>query len=363
MTLQTWQSLCDKKYRLSLRLFLLLNAISALFAIALPLYDQRVFTVPVCAIFATGVLLPLWHRRYPQKKINIPLISLLFGTLWAWHVLIKASAISVDASTFLLVVQLSVLFIGSIAFSNNIAAFLLHSLPVFVTCLWLSDTHSLARLIYTFCLPVLGITIQHVIQRRNDNFARDLMQQLMQEQKALNDLSMLDPLTGLYNRRGLQHKLDSVLAMDGCPRYVLLLDIDHFKAYNDHYGHMMGDKALIRVSAALRDAVHSRDIVARFGGEEFMILINNSDKEYARLAAEHIRKQVYNLKIPHMFNDRVATNVTVSIGMAQLVDGDIDSALARADKALYEAKHLGRNNILISEELSYATDEPALTLQ
>lgn len=363
MTLQTWQSLCDKKYRLSLRLFLLLNAISALFTIALPLYAQLAITLPVCLIFAFGVLLPLWHRSYAKKKMNLQAISLLFGGLWAWHVLLKAGAIHDNLAIFLLVALLTVLFIGSIAFSNNIIAFLLHSLPVFVTCLWLNGGENVLRLVYTFALPVTGIAIQQAIQKRNDNFARNLMHQLLQEQKTLNDLSMLDPLTGLYNRRGMQNKLDSMLALENCPRYILLLDIDHFKAYNDHYGHMMGDQALIRVSAALRDAVHSRDIVARFGGEEFMILINNGDKEYARLAAEHIRQQVYNLKIPHMFNDSVATNVTVSIGIAQLVDGDIEGALARADKALYKAKHMGRNNILISEELRPVAGEPALTLR
>ncbi|MGP3590345.1 GGDEF domain-containing protein [Vagococcus sp. WN89Y] len=348
---------------MSLRLFLLLNAISALFTLAFPLYTQLAFTLPISIIFAMGVLLPIWHRRYPHKKLKLTLISLLFGCLWAWHVLLKARAIHDNISVYLLVALLTVLFIGAIAFSNNILAFLFHALPVFIICLWLNGAEHALRLVYTFALPVLGIAIQHAIQKRNDNFARDLMHQLMQEQKALNDLSMLDPLTGLYNRRGMQNKLDTVLALDGCPRYILLLDIDHFKAYNDHYGHMMGDQALIRVSAALRDAVHSRDIVARFGGEEFMILINNSDKEYARLAAEHIRQQVYNLKIPHMFNERVATNVTVSIGIAQLVEGDIDSALARADKALYEAKHLGRNNILVSEEERPATTPCALTLR
>ncbi|VEB50859.1 diguanylate cyclase [Salmonella enterica subsp. enterica] len=71
--------------------------------------------------------------------------------------------------------------------------------------------------------------------------------------KPLNGLSMLDPLTGLYNRRGLQNRLDTLQAPGSHEHYVLLLDIDHFKAYNDHYGHMMGDQALIRVSAAIRD--------------------------------------------------------------------------------------------------------------
>ena len=339
---------------MSLRLFLLLNAISALFSMLMPLYNLHAVTVPVCAIFTLSAVLPAWHKFYPRSKINITLISLLFGCLWAWHVVLKAKLIGDDASAYLLIALLSVLFIGTIAFSNNVIAFLLHSLPLFVTCLWLNESESCMRLIYSFSLPVIGIAIQHAIQKRNDSFARALMQRLMQERKTLNDLSMLDPLTGLYNRRGLQHKLDNLLAVDDSSRFVLLLDIDHFKAYNDHYGHMMGDQALIRVSAALRDAVRSRDIVARFGGEEFMILLNNIDQDQARMAAEHIRQRVYDLKIPHMFNESVATNVTVSIGIAPLQNNDIDAALTQADKALYEAKHLGRNSILVSGDLQLA---------
>lgn len=134
----------------------------------------------------------------------------------------------------------------------------------------------------------------------------------------------------------------------------MLLDIDHFKAYNDHYGHMMGDQALIRVSAAIRDAVRSRDIVARFGGEEFMVLLTNISLDHARQTAERIRQKVYDLKIPHMFNESVATNVTISIGIAIFEGDELEGALEKADKALYEAKHMGRNNILLSEELHTA---------
>ena len=354
MTAHSWHSLCNKKYSLSLRLFLFLNAASALFSFYLPLYNLHALTAPQCLLFTGSVTLLAWHWRFPAKKLNVPLISVLFGALWAWHVAIKFSGLADPGSPYLLIALISVLFIGSITFSNNIIAFALHSLPVFLCCLWFSEGENTIRMIFSFALPMAGIAIQHVIQSRNDKFALDLMYRLLEEREALNDLSMLDPLTGLYNRRGLQNKIDNLLALDSGARYVLLLDIDHFKAYNDHYGHMMGDQALIRVSAAIRDAVRSRDIVARFGGEEFMILLSNVDLERARMAAERIRQQVYDLKIPHMFNESVATNVTVSIGIAPLTDANIDAALEQADKALYEAKHLGRNNILFSGELKIA---------
>ena len=348
MTVQSWRTLRTKKYQLSLRLFLLLNAVSALFTLVFPLFAVKAVSVPALLILATSTLLLAWHGKYANKKINLPFISIVFGLLWALHIFLKYNALGQNDYYFLLIALLSVLFIGSIAFANNIIAFTLHSLPSVAVCLWLNGSEHGLRIFYFMALPMAGIAIQHVIQKRYDGFAQQLMYKLLEERETLNGLSMLDPLTGLYNRRGLQHRLDTLLALSNSRHFVLLLDIDHFKAYNDHYGHMMGDQALIRVSAAIRNAVRSRDIVARFGGEEFMVLLTNSSEETAWQAAERIRQRVYDLKIPHMFNESVATNVTISIGLTPLIDDNIEQALARADGALYEAKNKGRNIILAS---------------
>lgn len=346
MTAQSWQKHYDKKYQYSLRLFLLLTFISAVFSLVSPLYTPVSFTLPCVLIVILSAALALWHWKFSQRKINIPFISLIFGVLWASHITEKALLLPAPHFNFLVIALLSILFIGAIAFPNNITAFTLHSLPTFIACLFLAEGEQWLRMLYCLTLPIAGITLQNIIQKRSDAFTQGLMDKLLQERNTLNDLSMLDPLTGLYNRRGLQNRLDTLLAVSDSDHHVLLLDIDHFKAYNDHYGHMMGDQALIQVSAAIRNAVRSRDIVARFGGEEFMVLLTNSTTEAASLAAERIRQQVYDLKIPHMFNESVATNVTISIGMTPLMDSDIDGALKRADTALYEAKGQGRNIIL-----------------
>ncbi|MCQ4014959.1 GGDEF domain-containing protein [Klebsiella pneumoniae] len=348
MTAQTWRAHYAKKYQYSLRLFLLLNFISSSLSLVTPLFTVVRFTLPCALIVVCSGLLLLWHWKWPQSKINIPTISLLFGMLWAWHVVTKAMLLTPPHFNYLVIALLSILFIGTIAFSNNITAFTLHSLPTFLACLIMAEGEQWLRMTYCFMLPIAGITLQNIIQKRSDAFTQGLMDKLMHERNTLNDLSMLDPLTGLYNRRGLQNRLDTLLALDGDNHYVLLLDIDHFKAYNDHYGHMMGDQALIRVSAAIRNAVRSRDIVARFGGEEFMVLLTNSSEETAWKTAERIRQRVYDLKIPHMFNESVATNVTISIGLTPLINDNIEQALARADGALYEAKNKGRNIILAS---------------
>lgn len=352
MTAQSWRSLRIKKYQFSLRLFLFLNLTSSLFSMVSPVYHVAAVTLPLLTITIVSAGLLLSHWVWSEKKINIPAISILFGCLWAWHVAIKSPLMHQPNFSYLVIALLSVLFVGAIAFSNNIIAFTLHSLPVLLVCLFLGDGDQWIRMVYCFALPVIGISIQSVIQKRNDNFAQGLMFRLLEERQTLNDLSMLDPLTGLYNRRGLQNRLDTLLSLDASGHYVLLLDIDYFKAYNDHYGHMMGDQALIQVSAAIRDAVRSRDIVTRYGGEEFMVLLTSTTAEAALQTAERIRQRVYDLKIPHMFNHSVATNVTVSIGLAPLLGEDVETALELADKALYEAKHLGRNNILTSEALT-----------
>lgn len=348
MTVQSWQTLRTKKYQLSLRLFLILNAISALFAVVFPIYPSKSVSLPAFIILALSTMLLTWHVKFAKQRINLHIISVVFGGIWAAHILLKYQVLQNPDSSFLLVALLTVLFIGSIAFANNIVAFTLHSLPSVLACLWLNGSEHALRILYFMALPMVGIAIQHVIQKRYDNFAQQLMIKLLAEKETLNDLSMLDPLTGLYNRRGLQHKLKTLCELDMHDYYILLIDIDHFKAYNDHYGHMMGDQALIRVSAAIRDAVRSRDVVARFGGEEFMVLLTAGDPQHAREAAERIRKNVYDLDIPHMFNESVATNVTISIGIAPLIERDVEEAITRADKALYQAKHLGRNYILVS---------------
>ena len=105
---------------------------------------------------------------------------------------------------YLVIALLSILFIGTIAFSNNITAFTLHSLPTFLACLIMAEGEQWLRMTYCFMLPIAGITLQNIIQKRSDAFTQGLMDKLMHERNTLNDLSMLDPLTGLYNRRGLQ---------------------------------------------------------------------------------------------------------------------------------------------------------------
>ena len=169
------------------------------------------------------------------------MVSAIFGILWAANRL-KIFVNYARSGDIFDHGAINGAFIGSLAFAINIKAFTLHSLPAFIVCLWLSPSEHWLRMIYSFILPVVAIGVHHVLQRRNDRFAQELLSRLLEERETLTDLSMMDPLTGLYNRRGLQSRLENLPAVENGEHFVLLMDIDHFKAYNDHYGHMMGDR-------------------------------------------------------------------------------------------------------------------------
>ncbi|WP_429071595.1 diguanylate cyclase domain-containing protein [Aeromonas dhakensis] len=171
---------------------------------------------------------------------------------------------------------------------------------------------------------------------------------LAEANKRLSMLSLEDPLTGIANRR--QWDLTMQREWEWARRHqsllaVLMIDVDEFKSYNDHFGHAKGDQCLQQVAALLQDAERRRtNLVARYGGEEFVILLCGPQPGEAERLAEQIHKGLSELKIPHPAS-RVADFITVSIGFSYLVpslDGTWQSLTEQADQALYHAKSQGR---------------------
>lgn len=357
MKLQSYDELKHSKYRLSLMLFLFLNVAVSLFCL-LPFSGRAapVYSPPV--LLVTGFSVALLSGMIITRKQKLPLlnpVALILGALWAWHIDHRYHEVFYFDGSFLIISLLSVFFISAIALSDYLIAFCLHITPPVITVLLLDDGQHLMTILFTITLPLIGFSLHHLMRRRFDTFTRRLVRQLYEEKESFSDLSMLDPLTGLYNRRGLKNRLDTLLENHAGSHYVLLLDIDHFKAYNDNYGHAMGDQALARVSVAIRDAVRSRDVVTRYGGEEFLVLLTNVNASMAMKLAERIRQHVVDLKIPHRFNTQVSTHVTLSAGIAPIFEDDFDQAVANADRALYVAKNQGRNTILAWEALPKLT--------
>lgn len=165
----------------------------------------------------------------------------------------------------------------------------------------------------------------------------------------LAQMAVTDPLTGLPNRRRLTETMDLEwrrCARDGGSMAIAMVDIDQFKQYNDHYGHSAGDECLRKVAQTIARSVRDTDLVARFGGEEFVIVLPNTDAAKARALAERIRTAVIGLAEPHEYTTQ--GTVTVSIGYAVGVPNSMttpEQVLKLADAELYRAKLAGRNRV------------------
>jgi diguanylate cyclase (GGDEF)-like protein len=167
--------------------------------------------------------------------------------------------------------------------------------------------------------------------------------------RALKEFSVRDGLTGVFNRAYFDERYPLELSrarVSGCALAILLVDVDHFKAYNDAFGHLAGDECLRRIADALTDGLmHSGDFVARYGGEEFVVVLPGCDRLSGMAAAERLRNAVAQMAI---VGPASSTPVTVSIGHASshtLADPRPAVLLANADAALYRAKMLGRNRV------------------
>jgi len=160
-------------------------------------------------------------------------------------------------------------------------------------------------------------------------------------------LAHQDALTGLVNRRGFDNAIELEVEhskSDKMPLSLLLLDIDHFKLFNDHYGHQEGDECLAAVAQVLRTAAcRPNDIVARYGGEEFAIILPATRPEHAEIVVDRVFAGLRNLAYPHSESPTDSV-VTISCGIAELVpDRSVDELIKAADEALYQAKEEGRN--------------------
>jgi diguanylate cyclase (GGDEF)-like protein len=168
--------------------------------------------------------------------------------------------------------------------------------------------------------------------------------ELSSANEQLEILAANDSLTSVLNRRGLMQYIESAklrFDTDNTPFCLLLIDFDNFKKLNDTYGHEIGDKALVEGSQKMSATVRKQDNVGRWGGEEFLILLNNTEIAEAKEIAQGVR-----VVIAELVTQSIGSKVTVSIGVSQFVANEtVEKSISRADEALYKAKDLGRNRV------------------
>jgi diguanylate cyclase (GGDEF)-like protein len=179
---------------------------------------------------------------------------------------------------------------------------------------------------------------------------------LREENRLLKREALIDPLTGIGNRRALDQELERACALarrDGTSLAVAMIDIDHFKSYNDHYGHQQGDLALAAVAEAIASATwRPYDLAARYGGEEFCLIL--SDAVRPQQVIERVMENIRDLDLPHAMSP-VAPRLTISCGCAMTSASEKllpASLIAASDAQLYRAKNEGRNRIVIAGELT-----------
>lgn len=307
-------------------------------------------------IFMAGYLLVLWlnHRRHPDAARTLLIVN-AFVQLFVVTYFISSGA-GVHLFYFTL---------------GGVLAYLFQPLKPVRLCLQMA----LVAGLYLFChfvfspgsepapVPpvyrdimyagsVLGVVtlagLFSFLIRRDIDLAEE---ELTLSNRNLSQLSSTDELTGLANRRQMDdclHREWARLQRETGPLSILMCDVDHFKAYNDDFGHQAGDVCLRRVANAMSQVVtRPTDLVARYGGEEFVIVLPGTGEEGARHLGERIRAAVEALAIPHG-KSRAGGVVTISVGVATLdrcTGVSARSLLKRADEALYTAKGNGRNRV------------------
>jgi diguanylate cyclase len=183
---------------------------------------------------------------------------------------------------------------------------------------------------------------------------------LQQSLEAIRAESLTDPLTGLGNRKYFDRSIEMAVQnalVSGEPLSLLMFDIDHFKSFNDSYGHLTGDQVLRLVGMSLKQTIKGQDITARYGGEEFVVVLPNTAMRQALTVADHIRRAIMSKELKKKSTGEILGRVTISVGVSMLKpDDDTDSLIERADACLYAAKRNGRNRVICEADPEYIAE-------
>lgn len=315
------------------------------------------FVLPV----AMAMLIESWYRWRFNKGIH---------AIWIFHALFAATAIAASVAGWvelsslyaifdvLLTITLIILFIIVLMQFNQVqrnvkvmvvafaifSLFLLIDMGVAHNILpWTRMPIALGLLL--FSLTLIAVSLHHfsVVQQELQDLNASLERKVEERTIELKQLASIDSMTGLINRRTFYIEAERIA--NSAKRYnhkisILVLDIDHFKQFNDTFGHAVGDAVIIAVANCINQVCRELDLPARFGGEEFVILLNETSVNGALCFAERLRQSISKIVIPN-----INKTVTASIGVSHLDASieNLDKAILRADKAMYLAKRKGRN--------------------
>ena len=312
----------------------------------------------------------LLYRSYKSATLTVAITTVTWKRLFVMGVFAAglvwgaAAIIMFDPQSFPHQVFLVFVLGGMVAGSVPLLSAMNHAyaffaapvvIPIFIQMLLIGDhIHFIMGLmigVFGLAMWAASVHVQHLFS--DIETMRDRLVASMHSGEFLEHLLRLDPLTEIPNRRRFEEVLQKEwrrAKRENGLVSVITADIDHFKVYNDRYGHQAGDECLVKVAQALRQSLfRPGDVVARIGGEEFTFLLPGTSEEGAQSVAEHIHRQIEGLKIPHEASP-ITTHVTLSFGVASSEDAGISSPadlLRASDMALYEAKRSGRNRVRV----------------
>ena len=215
----------------------------------------------------------------------------------------------------------------------------------------IQDIKGIANIIITESksMGVYGKELQHHLKEQ----AKEL-ETLREKFKLTQAEALTDFLTAVANRKGFDQKIKSLIdkaKIGEIALCLLMVDVDHFKNFNDTHGHIIGDQILKFIAKKIKETVRGRDYVARYGGEEFAVLLPRTSLSGAKSVAENIRQFFDQAKLKTSSGDKQLGNITVSVGVSCYRKGDsVESFIKRSDKALYFAKNSGRNMVALESD-------------
>ncbi|MCB7133582.1 GGDEF domain-containing protein [Salmonella enterica subsp. enterica serovar Hillegersberg] len=294
-------------------------------------------------IIVFSALILLFVYRLPARFTPLCLMLLILSLMWSycsysfivWWQLPFAWPLSV----ILMLTALAALYYYP-------PALLLFIIPLWLTALLasvqLNQNVNIRFLLVWLTLTAILIYGRFILQRWFDEAWWRYQENRMLIAR-LDVMAHQDALTGTANRRSMESFLEDALCQ-AVPFALIMLDVDYFKHYNDHYGHQAGDACLAKVAGVMKRSVRTpADLVARYGGEEFVVVLPSSSLNDAALVAERIQTNLRETALPHVAS-AISETVTVSMGLTlSTADDSVASIIARADKALYRAKQQGRD--------------------
>lgn len=322
------------------RRFAYIGLILAMTALVLAAYMANRagrYTLAAGLIVASAVAAPWVSLAFDPSILQGDFVPLTYITL---SIMLSSILLSPAVTIALAVVQWSGL------------ALVLFSSPFTPQFNWFSF------LCFVFFTAMFSILTNSIIQRNMQQINRQAL--LLQEREAqLQEQSLRDPLTSLYNRRYLSETLEREVlrvARKGAPLGVIMLDIDHFKTINDTLGHTAGDRALQAAGRLLSGQVRGADIVCRYGGDEFVMILPEASVEATRQRAEQLRAAAQDLL--HTPDSLLSHDLSFSLGVAAYPENGAsgEAILNAADAALYQAKRGGRNRVVVFGSVKSVTD-------